>query len=118
MCEGAETEAHFRGLKHILEHLLPTHDWHVKGIWADATEAEEKAAWPKDHPVLRKCVYKLQPNDPDTKKNNILPSFKADAEHCSSYTLPLESLELQGIHNSSRAVILDFGIAWLKVGAN
>jgi hypothetical protein len=116
MPENWETKAHFEALKHTLEPILPLHDWHIRGIWADATKQEEGANWPADHPVRKGLVYKTQPSDPHevyrgSKPTCILPKLK----NSDGTQLELQTLKLQGLHNSSRALLIDFGEAWLQV---
>jgi hypothetical protein len=113
MPERKETEASYQALRSQLEPLLPSHDFHVRGIWADATVKEMEAQWPLDHPVHQGLVYKVKPNDPHEvlrgtcgAHTNIYPVFS---------NLPLDKLELKGVHNSSRALLADFGSAWLQV---
>ena len=113
MPEKKETEASYQALKFLLEPLLPSYDFHVRGIWADATVKETEAQWPPDHPVHQGLVYKVGPNDPHEvlrgtggARTNIYPVLS---------NLPVDKLELKGVHNSSRAVLLDFGSAWLQV---
>ena len=121
MPELLEGKSHFESLRHILEALLPNHDWRIKGIWADATDKEQQANRPMDHPARQGYVYKLGPNDPQDvfrgggKPTSIRPTFPPDDTHPNSYTLPLETLELKDIHYSSRALLLNFGEAWLQV---
>lgn len=120
MPELLEGKSHFESLQHILEALLPNHVWRIKGIWADATD-EERTNWPIDHPARQGYVYKLGPNDPQGvfrgggNPTSISPTFLPDETHPNSYTLPLETLELKDIHYSSRALLLNFGEAWLQV---
>jgi len=94
--------------------LLPFHDFHIHEIWADATLEETEAQWLLDHPVCQGLVYKVKPlNDPHEvlhgnhgAHTSIYPVFS---------NLPLDKLKLKGVHNSSQALLLDFGSAWLQV---
>jgi hypothetical protein len=113
MPELKESEASYQALDSQLKPLLSSHDFHVRGIWADATVEEMEAQWPLDHPVHQGLVYKVELNDPHEvlrgnggARTNIYPVFS---------NLSLDKLELKGVHNSSRALLLDFGSAWLQV---
>ena len=112
MPERKETEASFQSIKFLLEPLLLVHDFHVCGIWADATKKEMKANWPPDHPVHQGLVYKVGPDDPHQvlrgtgTRTNVYPVFP---------NLQLNQLELKAVHNSSRALLVDFNSAWLLV---
>jgi hypothetical protein len=114
MPERKETEASYQAVNSQLEPLLPSHDFHVCEIWADATLKETEAHWPLDHPVCLGLVYEVKPlNDRHAvlcgssgAHTNIYPIFT---------NLPLGKLELKGVHNSSQALLLDFGSAWLRV---
>jgi len=124
MCEGHEKKAHFEGVRHLLEPLLSSHNWHIKGIWVDATEEEAKAAWPSHHPALDHLVYMIGPDDPhqvlrgsNKAQTNLLPKFQPDDAHVAAYSLPLQDLELKELHYTSEALLIDFGPAWLQVGA-
>jgi hypothetical protein len=108
MCEGHEKKAHYEGLSHLLEEHLGTTDFHIRGLWADATDDESMANWPASHPVTKGLVYKLGPGDPCEvirSRQNIRPTFTAD----------LEELEWKNLHYTSQGLLLDFGGAWLEV---
>ncbi|KIM73421.1 hypothetical protein PILCRDRAFT_93052 [Piloderma croceum F 1598] len=103
MPKKKETEASYQALRFQSEPLLPSYDFHVYGIWADATVKKMEAQWLIDHPVHQGLVYKVKPNDP----HEVLCGTGA---HTNIYPL-----ELKGVHNSSQAVLLDFGSTWLQV---
>ena len=100
MPEVKEQSASYEAIKHNLEpRLNAKEDFHVRGIWADATILESEAQWPVGHPVRQGQIYKLGPNDP----HEVLDHSQ------------LDQLELKAVHNSSRAIVIDFGVAWLRV---
>jgi hypothetical protein len=84
---------------------------------------ESEAQWPVGHPVRQGHIYKLGPNDPHAvlrgsspkARTNISPTFPADATHAKLDHSQLDQLELKAVHNSSRAIVIDFGVAWLRV---
>jgi hypothetical protein len=111
MPELLEQQASYEGIKHALLPLLPEHDFHVRAIWADATQTEAEAQWPSDHPVRAGLVYKVELHDPHRVLRGGSPKAHTDIYPNSL----LEHLELKGVHNSSRALLIDFGKAWLRV---
>jgi hypothetical protein len=124
MPEVKEQSASYEAIKHNLEpRLNAKEDFHVRGIWADATILESEAQWPVGHPVRQGHIYKLGPNDPHEvlrgsspkARTNISPTFPADATHAKLDHSQLDQLELKAVHNSSRAIVIDFGVAWLRV---
>ncbi|KIM90111.1 hypothetical protein PILCRDRAFT_84268 [Piloderma croceum F 1598] len=92
----------------------------VLGLWADATALQEaEGNWPDNHPAAKGLVYQLGPKDPHEVlrcHKNIRPVFSADDTHPNGpYALPLDALELKGLHYTSSALLFDFGQAWLEV---
>lgn len=64
-------------------------------------------------------VYQLGVKDPHEVlrcHKNIRPVFPADDTHANGpYALFLDALKLQGLRYTSRALLFDFGQAWLEV---
>ena len=120
MYKGHKRKAHFEGTRYLIEPLLASHDWQIRALWADATALQEaEGNWPDHHPAARGLVYQLGPKDPHEVlrcHKSIRPVFPADNTHPDGpYALPLDALELKGLHYTSRALLFDFGQAWLEV---
>jgi hypothetical protein len=118
MPEHHETVASHLGLTYLLEEIKHDHNWQVKGIWADATDAEQKTL-PANHPGKNGLVFKLGPDSSIERGNQgaqtpVWPRWIPDANN--TQPVPkIDALELNDVYYTSRALIIDFGPLWLQV---
>jgi hypothetical protein len=116
MPESREEDAHHFLFKQNFEDLKKKTLFKLLAIHADATKPEEGIYDARDGHVVR-----LQPNCNMVRgtgrgsQTHLWPSAFAQTPQTPNPP-PLSNLTLQGSHSASRAIILDFGNLFLKVG--
>ncbi|KAF8054957.1 hypothetical protein FPV67DRAFT_1459652 [Lyophyllum atratum] len=117
MPEYREVLAHFFTLQELFQFHQDTSSWYVIALWADASEKE--ATRLKHIPAVKEGhVYQLSAKTTAVRGSRyVQTSLWPDMWRKTSSNRnppPIQSLQLQGLSTTNRAIILDLGLLHLK----
>ena len=114
MPESREEHAHYIVFQEKFQSLKGKTSFQLLGIHADASKPEEKYYDAKGGEVIRLSPdYNMARGTCGSQSYVWPPKFAHTVDNTDP--LPINTLTLQGLHSSNRAIILDFNSYFLKV---